>query len=393
MMFRTIRLSAACLMVLLLLSCSGAEGRSPVPAERAEVRTVSTATTAPLTGTEFVIRAHRMSTGRAAHTATLLPDGRVLLAGGFGSGEQALASAELYDPKTNTFIVLVPMSVARQSHTATLLPDGKVLLVGGFNDGYLADAEIFDPQTGLFSPTGTMTTARSGHVSILLDSGKVLLTGGVGNGWTFLASSEIYDPATGQFSSSAEMAEPRESHTATRLLDGRVLITGGHQGRRSAVTIYASAEIYDPVRDRFTEAGIMGIVRHKHDATLLADGRVFISGGADARDADGAYRSTEIYDPGQMTFTAGPTMQAARYKHTGTSILLPSGSVLLVGGARLIEVFNPLLESIDPLSNSVGASRFFATATLLFSGEIIFAGGYGTGIAGDSQAWLLQPER
>ncbi len=139
----------------------------------------------------------QMGVGRAAHTATLLPDGTVLLAGGFTDSEEALSNTEIFDPATYTFSSIQPMSVTRQSHTATLLQNGKVLLAGGFNGTYLASAELYDLETGLFTPTGSMTMPRSGHKAILLDDGKVLLVGGTGEGWRFLATAEIYDPHTG----------------------------------------------------------------------------------------------------------------------------------------------------------------------------------------------------
>ncbi|MFQ5668737.1 MAG: Kelch repeat-containing protein, partial [Candidatus Binatia bacterium] len=123
---------------------------------------------------------HGMTATRAAHTATLLPDGRVLVAGGFAAGGNRLASAEAFDPTTSTFSAAGTMSVTRAGHTATLLPDGKVLIAAGYNGSYLASAELYDPATRTFAATAPMVTARSGHVAVLLDNGNVLLAGGVG---------------------------------------------------------------------------------------------------------------------------------------------------------------------------------------------------------------------
>lgn len=365
-----------------------AEGAGPMTA-------MSTAVTpqnepARTQGAGAVIARPQMITGRAAHTATLLADGTVLLAGGFATGEQALPSAEIFDPETRAFSPAGSMSVPRQSHTATLLPDGRVLLAGGFNGDYLASAEIYDPITDSFTSTGSMAMARSGHVAVLLNSGNVLLTGGTGQGWTFLATSELYDPESGSFSTTGNMMMPRESHTATRLNNGEILIAGGHQGRRSSITIYDSAEIYNPISGTFTLTGGMIVQRHKHDATLLADGRVLISGGADERDAQGAYISTEIFDPETSTFTPSANMHNARYKHTGTSILLENGQVLLVGGASAAEIYDPRSETFREAADSVGTARFFATVTLLPNDEMLLAGGYGTDIAADRQAWVLE---
>jgi hypothetical protein len=314
-----------------------------------------------------------------------------LLTGGFNDGEIALATAELFDPETGRFTPTNPMSTARQSHTATRLPDGKILIAGGYNGDYLASAELYDPQSGQFTPAGSLTTRRSGHVAVLLDSGEVLLAGGVGEGWTFLASAERYDPVAGTFTPVGGMLTPRESHTATLLKNGKVLITGGHQGRRAAITIYASAELFDPLSGTFSPTGEMTIRRHKHDATLLADGTVFISGGSDERDDKGAYRQTERYDPLTETFTSAGEMHRARYKHAGTSLLLQNGDVLLIGGASVSEIFDPESGTFRALADSVATTRLFATATLLANGDVLFAGGYGSNIVAGTQAWVIDP--
>src|SRR5258708_33319586 len=132
-----------------------------------------------------------------------------------------------------------------------------------------------------------MVLVRSVHAATLLNNGKVLLAGGVGTSWTFLADAELYDPATNTFAATGAMTMARESHTATLLRNGNVLIMGGHKGRRSAITIYSSAEIYNPASGTFSSTGNLTVRRHKHDAALLADGRVLIIGGSDERDGRG----------------------------------------------------------------------------------------------------------
>jgi hypothetical protein len=336
--------------------------------------------------------ARSMARQRAAHTATLLPDGKVLVAGGFAGDENSLASAEVFDPATSTFASAGNMNATRAGHTATLLPNRKVLIAGGYHGSYLASAELYDPTTRIFTPTGGMVTARSGHVATLLNNGKVLLVGGVGTGWTFLADAELYDPVTNTFIATGGMTTARESHTATLLKDGQVLITGGHKGRRAAITIYPSAEIYNPASGTFSSTGNLTVKRHKHDATLLADGRVLIIGGSDERDGRGgsAYRNAEVFNPATGTFTAIGNMNASRYKLQGTTVLLKNGKVLIAGGANRAEVFDPATNTFSLANGNMGTTRLFATATLLRNGEVLITGGYDDNQAVSANAWIYR---
>ncbi|HKY43901.1 MAG TPA: kelch repeat-containing protein [Pyrinomonadaceae bacterium] len=331
-----------------------------------------------------------MTGTRAAHTATLLPDGRVLIAGGFGNGQSSLAKAELFDPAQKTFASIGNMNASRSGHTATLLPNGKVLIAGGYNGDYLASAELYDPAARTFTPTNAMHTARSGHVTVLLPNGKVLLVGGVGTGWTFLKDAELYDPASNSFTKTGEMLTARESHTATLLRNGKVLIAGGHKDRRAAMTVYSSAEIYDPATGKFSATGDMTRIRHKHGAVLLADGRVLIVGGADKRDGRPAYSSVEIYDPATGTFAATGDMNSPRYKLQDTLVLLNNGKVLIAGGANRAEVFDPARNKFTYVTGDMGGSRSFATATRLGNGQVLIIGGYQDGNQVSAQAWLFR---
>jgi hypothetical protein len=332
-----------------------------------------------------------MSTSRAVHTATLLPNGEVLITGGFNAAGLTLATAELFDPESRTFASTGTMNVPRLSHTATLLPGGKVLIAGGLNGDWLNSAELYDPATGSFSLTGQMSTPRSDHVAVMLTNGKVLLVAGVGAGYTFLATTELYDPSTGNFTPSGSLSIPRESHTATLLANGKVLVAGGHQGRHSAITVYSSAELYDPVSGSFSQTGSMTIRRHKHDATRLADGKILISGGSDERDDRGTYTSSEIYDPITGSFMTSASMNAPRYKHEGTSVLLQNGKVLLIGGASITEIFDPATNRCGVVETSLSATRLFAATTPLSDGNVLFTGGYGPNISADAQAWIFLP--
>ncbi|WP_310571939.1 kelch repeat-containing protein [Gemmatimonas sp.] len=340
-----------------------------------------------------VVTTSAMRVERAAHTATALRDGRVLVAGGFTNEENAVSGAELFDPAGWRFAALPRMRTLRHSHTATLLPDGKVLLVGGYTAGstVLAAAELFDPATNRFVPTGSLGAARAGHVAVALPNGKVLIAGGVGPAWSFLSSAEIYDPATGRFTPTGSMIIARESHAAVLLQSGHVLVVGGHQGRRADITLFTSAERYDVTSGTFRKVGDMRVRRHKHDAVLLRDGRVLITGGTDERDSDGIYNSTELFDPTSATFTMGPDLVRPRYKHNGSAVLLVNGTVLIAGGAAQAETFDPRSSAFSLVSgNSQMAGQFSAVAPIK-NGGVLITGGYGGGRGPRASAWVYRP--
>lgn len=334
-----------------------------------------------------------MSAARAAHSATTLADGRVLVVGGFTNDANAAVGAEVYLPSSARFSALPRMVTLRHSHSATLLPDGRVLIAGGYAAGnsYSANAEIFDPKTNTFVPTGSLRTARAGHAAVLLANGKVLIAGGVGTGWSFLESAELYDPATGAFAPTDNMSVARESHVAVKLNDGRVLVVGGHRDRRADIKIYASAEMFDPATNRFTRVGDMRVRRHKHDAVLLPDGRVMVTGGSDERDDRGAYRSTEFFDAKTNTFTMGPTLTRARYKHQGSSIVLPSGDVLIAGGAKVAERYDAATGRFAEVPTSSPLAGQFAAAAPLAGGKVLITGGYGNGRGPQALSWVYRP--
>jgi hypothetical protein len=336
-----------------------------------------------------VAPAASMKVARSCHTATLLADGRVLIAGGMNGNGNYSDTVEIYSP-AGEFTPARPMSARRVGHTATLLADGKVLIAGGYNGEYLASAELFDPATGSFTPAGPMTVPRSGHEAVRLENGKVLLAGGIGTGWTFLASAEIYDPATNTFTRTASMTTPREGHTATLLANGKVLVAGGHKDRREAVTVYASAEIYDPTKGTFTATGDMTIVRHKHAAALLPDGNVLIVGGSDRRDWQGQYASAEIYDTARGRFRPAGRMQAARFKLASAVVSLANGKILIAGGAERVEIYDPATNTFSAVEGRIDTARFFAVATLLRDGRVLITGGYDERGRAGTNAWIYR---
>jgi len=336
-----------------------------------------------------------MGGARAAHSMTLLASGDVLVVGGMSGSETQLSGAERYDHRTGRFVPVPGEGVHRQSHSATRLPDGRVLIAGGMDASarYLDTTILYDPRTGDFARGGRLSTARSNHAAVLLDDGRVLLVGGAGTGWSFLASAEIYDPRTGVSTATGSMTEAREGHVAVKMADGRVLVAGGHRGRRAAITIFDSSEIFDPAAGRFTASGTMTIRRHKHDAIALPDGRVMILGGADERDNLGAYRSTEFFDPATGRFANGPTLELARYKLSGTTQLLDAHTLLLTSGATRAEELDLTTGRSTLVDGTARMAGQFAAAVGLGDGRVLITGGYGEGSGPRNSAWLYQPGR
>ncbi len=334
----------------------------------------------------LIIPAGKMQTARAAHTATVLKSGKVLIAGGFAGNP--LSSVEIYDPALKTFTSVGQMSATRAGHTATLLPNGQVLIAGGYNGSYLSSSEIFYPKTQIFSAGPEMNIPRSGHTATVLNNGKILFAGGVGVGWSFLQSAELYDMQTKTFSTTGSLTTARESHTATLLKNGSVLITGGHKDRRANIKIYSSAELYDPVSEKFKLIGNMSIIRHKHDAVRLFDGRVLINGGSDERDSKGTYSSAELYDPVSALFKPAGNMNITRYKHNGTSILLSNGNILIAGGANRTEIYQPASAKFTIIVGNMGTERLFSCANLLQNGQVLITGGYNENQETSANAWL-----
>ncbi|MDH5721620.1 MAG: hypothetical protein OEZ13_13520 [Spirochaetia bacterium] len=283
----------------------------------------------PTTNTFTIVGS--MSIARAHHTSTLLKDGRVLLTGGYNGGSTSQSSAELYNPSTNTFSSAGSMSRVRSRHTATLLTDGRVLVTGGATNS----AEIYNPVTNAFISAGTMSTSRSRHTATLLTDGRVLITGGnnggsIGASSSYLTSAEIYDPATNVFISVGNMSQKRQYHTATLLVDGRVLVTGGEYYNGTYHESLSGADIFNPATNTFTSAGNMSTARAYHTSSLLADGRVLVTGGEG--DLNPYYLSSaEIYEPATSTFTSAGNMVTLRSWHTAT--IIDDGKVVLIGGA------------------------------------------------------------
>jgi len=291
-----------------------------------------------------------LHTPRRLHSLTLLGDGRVLAAGGTSAGPQfptpALAGAEVYDPGTKIWTDTAgAMHTARWGHSAVLLDNGTVLVAGGSavrsaqSVGAVRSAELFNPANGQWTETAPMTDARTGHVAVVLGDGKVLVIGGsVPVGRTDeaqLAFCELYDPDTHEWTPTGSLLVPRSHHQAVLLSPTSVLVTGGSPPGPDGSAdgsfdpfSRASTERYDAATGQWTAAKPMPSGRHRHRAVALSDGRAVVIGGADdIRDGAG-FAGTLLYDGDDWVPVGGLT--TGRWGFAAT--VLTDGRVLAVGG-------------------------------------------------------------
>src|SRR5438093_2378472 len=296
-------------------------------------------------------------------------------------GQALLSKADISQPRSGTWAATGgPMTEARTGASAALLPDGRVLIAGGTGaDGPLATAELYD-SSGFFTATTPMQQARASHACAALQDGRVLVAGGVSTGGVATSSAEVYDPATAAWSLVGDMAQARSAATATLLKDGRVLIAGGH----TSLGVSPSLEIFDPASNVFTAAGRLSSPRKGHAAALLPDGRVLIAGGTSG---PVALTSTEIYDPSTGVVSPGPSLSTARVGLSATALL--DGKVLVAGGNNgtagldSAEVYDPAVGTFSPTAGRLATARRDHLALLLpLNNNVLIVGGMsGNGFA------------
>jgi N-acetylneuraminic acid mutarotase len=354
-----------------------------------------------------------MSEPRARHTATLLGDGDVLIAGGYngfgpgGGSNTTIGTDQLLDPATGRWLEAAPMLVARSGQTATLLRDGEVLVVGGSEmpEGKesMKTAELYDPARNTWAAAPAPAELLEAQSATLLADGRVLLVGLFkGQPFPGVAGAAIYDPASGNWN---RVASPKRFHygaAVTVLPDGKVMVMGGwhseevwNNGPETKFTVFASVEEYDPASDTWSEAAPMSHARADQTATLMPDGTVFVTGGIfevswGGNDSLNSLRSTEIYDPQTNSWSARASMLIPRAQDTAT--LMNDGRVLLVGGydcgsgyclgyggsgdccgASSAEVYDPASNTWEYTGPVLSGNEH--TATLLPEGGVLVTGG------------------
>jgi hypothetical protein len=395
--FAPVALAATAVVVVIIIGISifvrsPEIGPSPIPGPTDSSSAEPTATSKPAAPATWTATGSMME-ARVDFTATLLPDGRVLVTGGdrgFDAIPRALASAELYDPATGTWTATGSMLQGRYRHTATLLPDGKVLVAGGNVDSSgslgvrccLASAELYDPSTGTWTATGSMIDARVAHTATLLLDGTVLVAGGASNAGN-VGSAEVYDTSTGNWTATGAMVEARNEHVATILLDGRVFVIGGSAPQ-------AVSELYSPETKSWSETDCCTDDPNRFGpymtATRLPDGRVLVAGGLAESDAESSFHTVAspaavLYEPASGSWTATGSMLVTGEEFTAT--LLTDGKVLVAGGhprgaspLATAELYDPSTGTWIATATMV-EGRHRQMAILLLDGKVLVAGGSG----------------
>lgn len=328
--------------------------------------------------TEAWSNAGSLLAARASHTATLMNDGTVLIAGG-EDASGILATAEIFDPVSGiSRATKAAMTSARKNHTALLLDDGRVLIAGGEDaDGVLASAETYDPRTGTFTSVGSMSQARRFHTETLLNDGTVVVTGGEDSSGRGLVSIERFDPQSGMFALlGAQLDVPRAQHTATLLQGGRVLIAGGRTGQ----TALASTVYFDPVSGTVTAGLFLAEARYAHTATQVLWGNVVFAGGTS--DGKTGIDLVELLDvQGNKMGFASTRLSVARWNHAAV-VPQNNGNLILIGGRNgagpvsATDILDPESFLSTPLPNLLTPSSEL-TAFQGGKGRVCVAGGNG----------------
>ncbi|HVN53081.1 MAG TPA: kelch repeat-containing protein, partial [Anaerolineaceae bacterium] len=332
-----------------------------------------------------------LTTPRGNFGTVRLADGKVLVAGGWDSG-QIFKSAEIYDPGTNSWISTGSMANERKSFAIARLDDGRVLAAGGVRyDGsnYVAinSAEVYTPSSGTWVSTGNLPINLAFATATALSNGNILIAGGTTTGSSGLATAYLYNPTAGTFSSTANnMRSGRWNQTATLLSNGKVLLVGGTSGNGTSAN--NTIDLYDPNTNTWATTGLnpMAQAREHHTATLLANGKVLVVGGASACTSQGEcteLNSAEIYDPSSGTWSSAGTLNPARYSHEAA--LLGDGTVLVAGGTddsnilSSAQIYDPIAGTWSTVNPSMSTTRIFHSLTTLSDYKVLATAGSNNG--------------
>jgi PKD repeat protein len=313
-----------------------------------------------------------MNYARQNHTTTLLTNGLVLAAGGVtdGAGGGPLSTCELFSPATSLWTNTISMKTARYSHTAVLLTNGLVLVAGGISNSVtLASSELYNPAAGTWTPTGNLNTPRSSASAFLLTNGTVLVVGGQGASSTALSSAEIYNPGTGLWRYTTSPMLMAQYQPISQLLpDGQVLVAGG---LTNGTAVSGLSELYSPASDSWSQTGSMNIPRESAGSLLLNNGIVLVAGGGGS--SGNSLTNAELYDPAGGFWTVTGSMLEGR-NGPFPMVLLANGKALATGGlpanndlstgtAELYTTTVPTIRILNPTRLAGGAFQFSFTNT------------------------------
>ncbi|NQU49001.1 MAG: hypothetical protein HQ519_10175 [Planctomycetes bacterium] len=307
---------------------------------------------------KFTLLGGTMAQSRAFHNAVLLLDGRIMAIGGvigpFGTGPyytKVLSSVEIYDPATDSWTNGAPMSQFRAGCTANVLPDGRVLVAGGTKGGanrelYSVDdimttslrtTEIYDPVSDTWSAGPSMSMPKAGGVSIALDNDEIMIAGGIT--YTsifgikipdFANDVQFYNPSTNSFRNK-NMNEKRALFGITKMNNGKVLLSGGAGGDIFSIGPIVKQEVYNPATNSFSGAPPLTRAVAFSTTVALADGRAMVVGGARG-DLDDPIpvENVWIYDPFANTTTEVASMNATHGGHV--AVYTGAGNVTVFCG-------------------------------------------------------------
>lgn len=332
---------------------------------------------------------------RATHRLVAAGNGQLLAIGGcVRSGCDVgpdSATVDIIDAASMTLTGTGALLAPRIGAEAVALPDGRVLVIGGWVDGRpSATTEIFDPATRRSVAGPALDGPRANAAVVALTDGRILIAGGY-DGRNMRADAEIFDPTTGRSSPTGALNGARSGATGTLLADGRVLIAGGGRAERQPRIALASAEIFDPATGRFSPAGSMGQGRYKHGAVRLDNGDVLIVGGSDERDYGGKLTSVERFDAARGRFAPAGDLADPRFKLGDTLLLLPGNRILVAAGGTAPEIFDVARGQGTRLDYDLGGEWNYMTLARIDERTALLAGGYSEGrIEPTDRSWIVR---